>query len=246
MIGVHADEPRYLVAIAELPVTCRAAAEDGAAVVVTRGLGPALHGASVAVLVDPGAVEDLDDPGGCPVIVDRARLRADVAADAGAHPGAVLLSAHCVTTAAEMRDVVRDAVGWLRTLGGEVLGLDGAHATPQGIVALLRSGERAATLAVTVLADGDAAARPRLRALAVGADRVEVLVDGLGAAAVSVSTEAGTALLPARREARERLALRRAIDALPGHPAPDLRDLRHDDRIAAAILSSYQSSLSPA
>lgn len=252
MIGVRTDLDAYRVAIAELPLSTRLAPAASGAIVVADGPAAlaAVADAAAIVLVDPapGPIPELD--GRIPIVVDREWLRADVAADAvgggssgggesaATRAGAALLTAECSAPPGGVDSILRDAVGWLRVLSGDELTLQARYATEGGAMALLNAGDRSATLLLTVLADP--AARPRLRVLAVGARRTEVEVDALGAASVTVSSEAGSLRLPARPESRQRLALRRAVEAAGGTEVRDLGDLRHDDAIAAAILGSYK------
>lgn len=252
MIGVWTDLPSYRVAIAELPLRARAVdAADGAIAVVdgrrdraSRGLA----GAAAVVLADPGFGARTAIPPGIPVIVDRERLRPD-AAPGDAAVDATLFTVECSAAAVDLAAAVRDAVGWLRVLSGGELSVDVVRAGGHGVIALLRTdarapaGARAATLVATVLAD--AAAAPRLRALAVGPERTEVAVDGPGAASVVVTSATGARRLPTRYESRRRVALRRAIEAVEavdGAETTDLADLRHDETLAAVLVTAINSA----
>lgn len=246
MIGVRTDDLDWRSAVAELPASTRLAEEaEGSIVVVSGTADPGLlEKPAVVLLADPVLPAGAVPSAGAPVVVDRAWLRADLVADAGAHPDALLLSAECAAPHGLVGTAVRDAIGWLRVLAGGPLALDAAHATASGAIALLRAGDRAATLCVTVLADP--AARSHLRALAVGVERVEVTTDDAGAASVSVSSPAGELALPTRFESRQRVALRRALQAASQGSTADLEELRHDEELAADVLLAYKRALSPA
>lgn len=249
MIGVWTDLAPYRVAIAELPLRARAVPAADAAIAVIGGGrwrdGGVLPPAAAVVLADPPPGAGTSIPPGTPVIVDRERLcpddmPGDVAVDAA------LFTVECSATAADLAEAVRDAVGWLRVLSGGELSIDAVRAGEHGVIALIRTddrspaGARAATLVATVLADASAA--PRLRALAVGPERTEVVVDGSGAAAVVISSASGARRLPARYESRRRVALRRAIDTVGGAESSDLTDLRHDDALAAVLVGAINGA----
>lgn len=242
MIGVLTDSDAYRVAIAELPLSTRRASDATESIVVVDGRMSCedFTDAAAMVLVDPapGAIPELTSRGR--VVVDREWLRADVVADvtAAAPAEAALITAECAAPASRIDSILRDAVGWLRVLSGRELSLHAVIATEGGAMAMLNAGDRSATLLLTSLADP--AARPRLRVLAVGVQRTEIEIDALGAASVTVSSEAGSLRLPARPESRQRQALRRAVEAVGRAEVRDLDDLRHDDAIAAAILGSYK------
>ncbi|MFT4215148.1 MAG: hypothetical protein QM622_10290 [Microbacterium sp.] len=236
MIGVWTTLPAYRAVAAELPLSTRSAdSPAGAVVVVGGGGGSDIAAAAAVVLVDPvpGAAPTVPD--GPPVIVDRVWLRSDVAAAAGICDAAVF-TAECAAAAGELAGVVRDAIGWLRQLADAPLTLESVHAVGGSAMALLRAGERPATLTVRTIADR--AARPRLRVLAAGASRTEVVVDGQDATVV-VTTQGGAQRMPVLPESRQRLALRRALEAvaLRGQGDPgDLAELRHDDQLCALVL----------
>jgi hypothetical protein len=247
-ICVVADDADYRVAAAELPASVRLVDEADGAIVVIAGDAPVRAGsAPVAVLLaDPpmtGRSGREALPPGIPVIVDRARLRPDVAVDVGARSDAVLFTAECTAATARVDEAVRDAVGWLRVISAGEIGVDAVHATGTGAIALLRAAGCTATVSVTVLADPSA--KTRLRVLAVGPERVEVTVDGIGEASVALSSEAGRLTFPTRRESRRRVALRRAVEAASSRFASDLDDLEHDERVAREILHAYKQPLSP-
>jgi hypothetical protein len=249
MIGVSTALAPYRVAIAELPLRARAVdAADGAIAVIdgTRGWGRSgLTGAAAVVVADPAPGSPTAFPPGIPVIVDRERLRPD-ATLGDAAVDAALFTVECSAAAVALPEAVRDAVGWLRVLSGGELSVDEVRAGRHGIIALLRTdarspaGARAATLVATVLADASAA--PRLRALAIGPERTEVVVDGSGATSVVVTSASGARHLPVRYESRRRVALRRAIEAVGGAETGDLADLRHDEAVAALLLEAINSA----
>lgn len=240
MIGVRTEHPGYRVAVAELPSSTRLVDEPHGAIVVLGAGAEAVAAAepdavpAAFVIADPTGAFDLTPRPGIPLVVDRARLHPDVVVDAGVHPDAALFTAECAAPAADIAATVRDAIGWLRVLSGERLELDAVHATGHGAIALLRAGERAATLSATLLAEPSAGVR--LRALAIGVERVEVTIDAAGAASVVRASDAGSLTKPARYESRRRAALRRAIDAIDSGDPGDLDVWRHDEALAVAIL----------
>lgn len=243
MIGVRTDRDDYRIAVAELPLRARIADSGPGCIEVVGPHGPVSPDAAAVVLVaaargEAACIEAAGDEvvGSVPVVVDRPLLRADVVADAGARPDATLFTVQAAAAPGDLAAVVRDGIGWLRALSGEELRLDTAAATDGALLALLRAGDRAATLLVTVLAD-DACA-PRLRAMAIGVTRTEVAVGGGSAASVVRCSEEGSLRLPTRWESRQRLSLRRALDAIEGATCGDLDQWRHDEHLAATILTA--------
>jgi hypothetical protein len=75
----------------------------------------------------------------------------------------------------------------------------------------------------------------RIRVTAVG-DRLIEVDGGVGTLRVTTSDADGRRVAPRRWESSERLALRRAIEAVATGSAPeDLGELQHDERLAGAI-----------
>lgn len=238
MIGVRAARQDYRVAVAELPLSLRHSAGEDADIVVASEGDVAVAAASVVVITDPRPGDDLPASTRTRVVIDRPWLRADAAADAGAHPEAVLFTAECWSSAAGRSALMRDAVGWLRVLSGEELVLDAVATTPSATLARLRAGRRPATLIAHT--HTGAGARARLRATAIGERRIEVVVDG-GDVSIDVSTDAGTTRLPVRAESRQRHTLRRAVGVVKGATVDDAHALSVDDAIVRRLLEGHHS-----
>lgn len=246
---VITDDPAFGAALAELP---RSAAAGGAvegaaggavqgAVVVHAGGGPlpgTLLGAVGLVLASPGmrVPDALPD---VPVIVHRARLRADAVADAvgalgGIPPRSVVVE--CSASADETAEVLRDAVGWARVLAGGDLELIRSTVTARAIAVQLRRGGTGTP--VTVLLARRDGSPAWIRGLAVDSVRVEVLLEHATRAPRVERTDAGGRLrLPERYESSERVAVRRVLAAVAAgeHPA-DVRELEHDVLLASRAL----------
>lgn len=248
-LPVVASLPEYRVAVAGLPMRAEAATGRAGAIVVVDGAGAWWDAAAEAVAdgaravlvgepdhVPPGAVGALADGSDAPVFVHRARLRHDLVgrvldARDGARPRVIV--AECRADAADLPSLVRDAVGWIRVLGGglpEVVAAGGA--------ALLRPAGMADPVG-SLLATATTAGGPVLRIRAMGEVTTELEIDDpLGKREVSTSAGGGRMVLPALHESGARAALRRAIDVLAaGESCQDLADLRHDARVASTIFS---------
>lgn len=253
MIGVSGSSPRYLTAVAGLPLRTQVVDDVRGAVMIVEGSPgwphrslAALHdGAAALIIAHPVAVDDEEIvalaslAGRAPIVLDRPRLRADVVADATATDAARHVTADAVAVASELSAVVRDAIGWLRVLAGGELELRSAASLPHGVLALFEASAsgRAATLTASALSGRGGA---RLRAHAVGETRVEVDLDAAtDARSVQVIGVDGGLHRPRRHESSERLALRRTVDALASATLPgDLREFRHDCALAAQCLAS--------
>lgn len=164
-----------------------------------------------------------------PVVIARRRLRADVVA--ALEPVA---ASHVVVdawgSAAEARVLLRDAVGWGRVLAGGPLDVVARDATSAAdALALVRG-----SVGVSVTcASGGPGVGDALTAVTLGPRRVEVRIDS-AAATIRVATDDvdGRRLAAPRREAAERVALRRIRDAVATGVRPgDLDELAHDDSI---------------
>lgn len=253
MIGVSGATARYRTAVAELPLRARTVeGAQGAVVVIDgsrgwpqRSLVALRAGAAALLVADPVSVDQAemaaleDTAGRTPILLDRPRLRADVVADAAVPEAARHVTADAVAISSELSAVVRDAIGWLRVLAGGELELRAAASLPHGVIALFEESvsRRAATVTASALMGrGDA----RLRVHAVGETRVEVDLDAAtDRRSVEVSTSEGLLRRPRRHESGERVALRRAIDALADGSLPrDLRAFRHDSDLAARALAA--------
>lgn len=249
MIDIQAPAGRFREARAELPLSTRGVDRPKGAIVVVSGtegwvdaaLAAVSAGAVALVIADPAFVPAADlrrlAEVGIPIIIKRPLLRNDVCADAvaartgasGAVPPRVLV-AEVTASHAELAAATRDAVGWLRNLGGDKLVLVTAD---DGLALLETSAGIAATLTVV------ATRRPgagRITVQALGETTTAVEVEGR-VAGVSTSSRGGRLIAPTRFESSERLALRRAAEALTVQPRPlDLTDLLADTELVEQIL----------
>lgn len=245
-VGVWAELPAYRAATAELPVSARAVAHAEGALAVVDGSGrwwsaalSAIAAGAVGVVV--ARPERMPEPGldelaasGAPIVVERPLLRADMAARGaleGVRPAFVTVECH----APALTTVLRDALGWGRAIADAPLVLRQAESSAHGrSLALLES---PAGVAVSVVATVQAGAPGggRIRVTAVG-DRLIEVDGGVGTLRVTTSDADGRRVAPRRWESSERLALRRAIEAVATGSAPeDLEELQHDERLAGAI-----------
>lgn len=256
--GVLTADAGFAVAIAELPLRARASLDAAGSIVVVGGAGwregfrhASDDGASAVVIADPAmpdappsSDESERDTSAAPVVVARPRLRADVAGDATTDGIAVrLVQVECGGSTARLPGTLRDAIGWARVLAGGPLELVASRASERALSVLLERAPREAgdqPLTVTVLASRREEPQPWIRALAIGAERVEVTVDdATGAAVVRRATRAGQLKLPPRWESPSRVALRRALDALDtGAASTDLVELDHDSQLALRALAA--------
>ena len=237
---VWTDLAAYRAAVAELAPLVRLAEADGVgALRVVDGRGAWWDRVerltdAAGIVVDephpaPAAAHDRLRALGVPVVVARRRLRADVVASIVPAP-----TAHVVVDAwgapSEAAVLLRDAVGWARVLAGGSLEVVAHAATPTADVLALVHGPVgiSVTRAVGGSGVGDA-----LTAITLGPRRVEVRVDS-AAATVHVQNDDidGRRIAAPRREAAERVALRRLRDAIGSGERPgDLDELAHDDGI---------------
>lgn len=233
----------YAVALAELPLRTHSASTiTGSIVVVSGGTGWASRlrravdeGAAAVILAEPRGVEIVALGSlTVPVVVDRPRLRFDIVTDArpGSTPRAVQVE--CGAPAAELSETLRDAVGWARALAGGALEVRAVSATSRATLLALDHG----TVAVSVLVGRRDSPAAWMRALALDSERIEVtLQHPVGSPLVARAGVGGTVLSPLRFESHERLALRRALDALETETLPaDLQELEHDCRTAVEAL----------
>lgn len=245
-VGVVDPTGRYHAAVAELPLSTRRAERASGAIIVTAGtagwvdvaLAASAAGAAAVVVADPDFVPSaelrrLEVGLDIPLILERPLLRADAARDAAdgrADAAPRVLVADGAASAARLRSVSRDAVGWLRVLAGDGLAVVAAD----GAFALLETGGGlAATLSITVTARPG---RGWIRAHALGETITDVEVDGR-AARVATASRAGRLASPIRFESSERLALRRAISAMTASDRPDdLRELLADTELVERML----------
>ena len=267
-ISVVTSLDAYRVAVAGLPLRARLARDAGSAP-SEPGAGESVAGAIVVVdgvtgwwdaaaaAVDARARAVLvSEPRGVPlesatklleqttvpIAVHRARLRHDlvdqaVAGRDGAPPRIVV--AEVRGSAIALHAIVRDAVGWIRALGGARLEVASTAATSRGGTALLRSRDDGRAIGSTVFA----ASEPRgelLRIRALGETATDLDIDeAMGRWEVATSTAAGRTTAPTRFEEGERAALRRAVDAVASGTThlPDLEHLLHDATAAEKIAS---------
>lgn len=258
-VPVFAGTAGYRAAVAALAHSAALAAPadsaTGAVVALPGGgwwrevLDAQEKGAAAVVVADPQVaplevLDELLEAVAIPLVLERPRVRPDVAAQAseagaGVTPGAVTVE--CAATAAEFPAVVRDALGWARLFVGGPLVLRSGTATPQSSMALLEGGPDAGRpVQVPLMANMMTAGRPGgfIRLTSLGEVRVTLTVDvPAGITSVERGSEQGDLRLPSRFEASARLSLRRALDALAaGHYPLDLPGLLHDSRLAAAAL----------
>jgi hypothetical protein len=251
-VPVITDLPGYRVAVAGLPLRAEHAKDPDGAIVVVDGrvawwdaaAGAVDAGASAVIVAEPcevplEAVDALAAQRRVPIIVQRSRLREDLVAMAvehrdGARPRVIV--AECRATAVDLSAMIRDAVGWMRALAGAELDVATSSVGPLGGTALIRARHGGSVVGSMILA----VTRPEgtlLRLQALGETTTEVeLDDPAGRSELATSTIRGRLVAPARFEAAERAALRRAIDAIaPGRLSSDLADLRHDAGAASGI-----------
>ncbi|MGN6220431.1 MAG: hypothetical protein ACTHNQ_13095 [Microbacterium sp.] len=251
-VRVCTDLEAYRVAVAELPASSELAASAAGSIVVVRGDGhwwtiaaDAIGaGAAAVVVAGPGSapVDALEalaaSAGGIPVLLDRPLLRPDMVRDvsealADAAPAAALV-VECHAPAAALRATLREAVGWARVVAGAPLALRTSESSGRRVLALLSS-ETDAAVSVVAAAQPGAPALGRVRITTIAEKRIEI--DAGLEAVVTVADAGGDRILPTRFEARERVALRRAVAAVrAGQPSADLADLRHDMLLGNALL----------
>ena len=250
MTDVRVPPGRYRTALAELPLSTRRVEWPGGSIVVVPGdvgwvdaaLGIAAAGARAVVVARPSfapaaEIRRLHDGAGVPVIVERTLLRPDSAGDAAAGRSAEegwSAPRLLVADGSAPRDLVpvvaRDAVGWLRLLVGDDLGL---VASDDGLALFQTTGAIAASLSIVETArTGSGSFRVR----ALGEVLTEIVVDG-DRTRVRTSTVRGSLVPPARFESSARLAVRRALAAVDsGEPADDLRELAADAELVEGML----------
>ena len=249
MTAVFAPAGAYRAAVAELPLSARLVDAPSGAIVMVPGepgwvdgaLAAASAGAVAVLVVDlvfaPSADLRRLAEAGIPIFIERPLLRTDVAADAVAARNAVsggmpprIIVAEAAASRARLTAAMRDAVGWVRTLAGEPPTLVAAD---EGLALLETSIGISATLTAVVTA------RPgtgRVRAQALGEVITDVEVEGR-AARVATASAAGRMIAPHRFESSERLALRRALEALAENTVPsDIHDLLADASLVERIL----------
>jgi hypothetical protein len=253
-LPVFSNLPAYRVAVAGLPKSAQLASHPAGAIVVVDGStgweqaasDAVATGASAVVVAEPHDVSherlaELVEHGTVPIIVARARLRHDVVSLAVEHradaPPRIVI-AECRSALDTVPRMVRDAVGWIRELTMSSLGVaTSAVGAGGGTVLLLAdNGRPAGSMIVTIT-------RPEgtlLRVTALGETTTEMELDEpMGSFELVTNTGRGRLVAPARYETGERLAIRRALDAVAARTHPsDLADVIHDDGVAREVLSS--------
>jgi hypothetical protein len=252
-IPVRTDLDAYRIATAELPESAAASSDAEGAVVVVPGHGAwwadvadaISAGAAAVVVAQPAAapVEALESLAplahAAPVVVERRLLRADAVAAVESAienlpaPGAIAVECHA--PARGLRPALRDAIGWARVIAGGPLAPLTTESWAGRVLALLES-EQGSAVSVVAAAQPGAPSLGGMRLTAIAGTRIEVDVDL--DTVVCITDATGGRMLPARFESSERVALRRAISAVHTAERPsDVAELRHDDALAAALLS---------
>ena len=246
----------YRIAVAELPLRTRLSDDLAGAVVVLEGspgwcggVTEALAAGARAIVVAGPSSAPADalaavvaEAGERAIVLERPFLRPDAVADAVAARAAAyaptaprLVAADCAAAPHDFVAAMRDSVGWLRVLsGGDLVlrvGGDG--------VGLFDSRETGGVPAVLTGVRAGGTSRLRIRALGEAITEVDVSV---ARAAVMTSTAGGRSTAPERFETPQRLALRRALEALAGAVrVDDLADFAADSALAAAVTASERS-----
>lgn len=245
-IAVFAAERGYRAAIAELPARTRHAhsADNARIVVVDDGVPPSTRSAAPraeAVILRSAETEGIEGGAGRSVIVQRRWLRPDVLEDVlagrrGSPHTAIVVE--CVAAATELPAMLVDAIGWVRALAASDIRLDESHATAGAGLASLRAADDS-PVSIGWVAQRGAADGGMLRITVLGVVRSEIGVD-LAASRITVDTltREGRLRAPERFERAERVALRRAVDAVEsGVPRDELDALRADATLAGALLA---------
>ena len=257
-IGVVAELTGYRVAVAGLPRRTRLAQAPAGAIVVVDGAAEWCDAAALAIergaaailvaeplRVPPEAIERLEAmaaEAAVPVVVHRARLRADLVALAVEHREGVapqIIVAECRAAAGALPLMVRDAVGWMRALAGVPLVASAWTRDAQAGTALLRSRADGRVVGSMV----HATTRPEgelFRVQALGETTSELEIDDpVGRCELSTSTARGRLVAPTHFEDGHRMALRRAVDAVVAgaRSTGELGELRHDAAVCADLFS---------
>ncbi len=250
-LGVMTASGDYATAIGELPRRTRPTDDLSGAIVIVPGdahwgavARDAAAAGAVGIVVErpaplPSAeIDALIDqlPTGLPVVLERPFLRPDSAADAvsartvdGARVAPRLVTVDCAATDDQFAAAVRDAIGWLRLLCGGALGRCTGTLGSALFEARDADGPPAAMTAV------QAAGTSRLRVDALGELRSHLEITATRAT-ISTSTDQGRLIAPARFESPQRLALRRALEALEtAEKCTDLADFAADSLLAGGL-----------
>ncbi|NYE18229.1 hypothetical protein [Microbacterium immunditiarum] len=252
--GVWTSVDAYRVAVAELPRSARLTESPRDAIAVVAGTdawwhraGAALADGALGVVVsrpENVPVDRLDAllAVGRPVTVERPLLRSDSAQHvvetlaATRSPDVIVVECH----ASPLSSALRDAIAWARAAAGDTLAVRTASFASGRELALLES---ASGVPVSLMAATQAGAPPdgRIRMTALGDTIVEV-DGGDHQMIVTVTDAAARRIAPTRFERPERLALRRAIEAVTfGTTPPDLGELGHDEDVARTVRAASDS-----
>jgi len=255
-VPVFTELPGYGAAVASMAVSTVPADGAAGAIVVLSGhddwwdgvLAAQAAGAAAVVVAAPlvaptDAVQGLLDNAAVPVLLERPRLRPDVVkqlVDALADAPPSLVTVECSAVAPEAAAVIHDALGWARAIGQGRLALQSASTTLHGSIGLLQASGADGPLDITLMVNVVNSGRPGgfLRLTCLGEVLATVTVDvPAGVASLDVATEKGALRLPTCLEATERLALRRALQALEGgHIPADLAGLLDDSQLSASFI----------
>ncbi|MDR6907774.1 hypothetical protein J2X63_003482 [Agromyces sp. 3263] len=257
-VGVLVDLPEYVVAVAGLPRSAERVGRSAGAIVVVDGsaewwdaaAGAVEAGAAAVLVAEPRAVPleevvilaDRAAGRGVPIVVHRSSLRADlvdlaVAQRNGLAPRVTV--AECRATADALPTMVRDAIGWTRSLAGARLVLGAADRGRDAGTALLRADDDGRVVG-SMLVGVTSAEGAVLRLQALGEASTEVEIDvPLGHVELATSTAAGRLVAPAKLESGERASVRRAIDTVArGMRCLEVEELLADARAAESILGA--------
>lgn len=225
-------------AVAELPGSLLAVgADEHPEIGVARGRAAAPVAGRIDVVVSPDRSVAADRP----AILIRPRLRPDVIEQVLAHRGWFpRIEVEVAATAADLRSAVVDAAGWVRVFADAGAVAGAGAVVGEGLIAEATAGRSVVVWQVRRKAVGDA----MLRVLAVGPTRIEIRVHGVaGEARVRVSDESGDHALAARWESSERLALRRAVDAVRGGAiGADAAEFAADAAVADRLLQGISEA----
>ncbi|WP_345800740.1 hypothetical protein AAIB33_14865 [Microbacterium sp. AZCO] len=248
-IPVHSTLDRYLGALAELPESVRPTGSPEGAVVVLDGAGRwwedtlvAMGSGAVAVVVSrprPAPADAVRRLTGAPVVLERALLRPDLAADVRTlpigTPSALVVECHAPEPA--LAGALLDALGWVAVVAPGPQTLRSADVARGRGVALLDAGG-GTPVSLVVGSSAGAPADGRVRLTALGETLLELEAGG-GEQWLTVTDASSRRRSPARFESPQRVALRRAIAAVDGGVIPaDLADLAAETAVAEAILRS--------
>lgn len=250
-IAVFSDLAAYRIAVAGLPLAARHTRDAAEAIVVVDGSGAwweaatdaARAGAPAVLIAEPRDVPLAEAHAlahlSVPILVHRSRLRPDLVSMALEHRAGVqprVVVAECRAASSELVPMVRDAAGWMRALAGATF-VVACPAGRDGGTSLLRAGAEPRAVG-SVIATVTRPEGSLLRVTALGEVTSEIEIDEpAGLSELSTSTREGRQVAPSRFEAGERVAVRRAVEAVRVGSLPtDLVDLIRDENIARTIL----------